>query len=127
MSNNPIDSSNIAAEATNVSVPAKTISRDHLLADIRSGRRLERVVDNIKQFLDMQVDKVEHTLGQCEATIEKDRMLQKRLAEFEKEKHQWSQTRMFEIERLSAAGDELAKAWAQLENERRQFLDSKRK
>ena len=107
--------------------PAKVISRDQLLTDIRSGRRLERVVDSVKLFLEMQVDKIEQTLGQCEAAVENERQLQKRLAEFEKEKHQWNQTRMSEIERLSAAGDELSKAWAQLEVERRQFLDSKTK
>ena len=105
--------------------PAKVISRDQLLTDIRSGRRLERVVDSVKLFLEMQVDKIEQTLGQCEAAVENERQLQKRLAEFEKEKHQWNQTRMSEIERLSVAGDELAKAWAQLEVERRQFLDSR--
>ena len=116
---------NSPAETAGEPAPAKTATRDQLLTDIRSGRRLERVIESVKLFLAMQVDKVEQTLAQCDAAVEKERSLQMRLAEFEKEKHQWNQTRMLEIERLSAAGDELAKAWAQLEVERRQVLDSK--
>ena len=61
----------------------------------------------------------------CEAAVESERQLQERLAKFEEEKHQWNKTREAEIASLSTAGDELAKAWAQLETERRQFLDSK--
>ena len=127
MSDKTIDTLNISTtEIAGGLSPVKAVSRDLLLADIRSGRRLERVVDSIKLFLEIQVDKIEQTLGQCEAAVENERQLQKRLAEFEKEKHQWNQTRMSEIERLSAAGDELTKAWTQLEVERRQFLDSKK-
>ena len=127
MSDKTIDTLNISTtEIAGGSSPVKAVSRDLLLADIRSGRRLERVVDSIKLFLEIQVDKIEQTLGQCEAAVENERQLQKRLAEFEKEKHQWNQIRMSEIERLSAAGDELTKAWTQLEVERRQFLDSKK-
>lgn len=127
MSDKTIDTLNISTtEIAGGLSPVKAVSRDLLLADIRSGRRLERVVDSIKLFLEIQVDKFEQTLAQCEAAVENERQLQKRLAEFEKEKHQWNQTRMSEIERLSAAGDELTKAWTQLEVERRQFLDSKK-
>ena len=126
MSDKTIDITKISTtEVVGSSSPAKTVTRDQLLTDIRSGRRLERVVDSIKSFLEMQVGKIEQTLAQCEAAVEKERLLQQRLAEFENEKHQWQQTRMSEIERLSAASDELAKAWGQLEVERRKCLDSK--
>ena len=100
-------------------------SRDQMLADIRSGRRLERVVESIRSFLDVQVEKVDQTLASCEAAVQKDKQLRKRLAEFQEEKHQWDQIREAEIARLSITGDELAKAWIQLETERRKFLDSK--
>ena len=126
MSEKTIDISKITKTEVAVgSSSAKTVTRDQLLTDIRSGRRLERVVDSIKHFLEAQVGKIEQTLAQCDAAVENDRLLQQRLAEFEKEKHEWNQMRMSEIERLSAAGDELAKAWGQLEVERRKFLDSK--
>jgi len=126
MSEKTIDiSKTTTAEVAGGSSSAKTVTRDQLLTDIRSGRRLERVVDSVKHFLEMQVGKIEETLAQCDAAVENERLLQQRLAEFEKEKHQWQQTRMSEIERLSAAGDELTKAWEQLEGERRKFLDSK--
>ena len=100
-------------------------SRDQMLADIRTGRRLERVVESIKRFLEVQVEKVDQTIISCEAAVREDRRLRKRLAEFQEEKHQWDQNREAEIARLSIASDELAKAWAQLETERRKFLDSK--
>ena len=103
----------------------KPVLRDELLADIRSGRRLERIVDSIKHFLDMQVAKIDQTLAGCKAAVENDQRLQQRLAEFQEEKHQWAKTREAEIARLSIAGDELTKAWTQLETERRQFLDTK--
>lgn len=101
------------------------MARDQMLADIRSGRRLERLVDNIKHFLENQVAKIDQTLAGCEAAVDNDRRFQKRLAEFQEEKHKWAKTREAEITRLSIAGDELAKAWTQLEGERRKFLDSK--
>jgi len=127
MSEKTIDISKVSTTGiVGGSASAKTVTRDQLLTDIRSGRRLERVVDSIKHFLEMQVGKIEETLAQCDAAVENERLLQQRLAEFEKEKHQWQQTRMSEIERLSSAGDELTKAWEQLEVERRKFLDSKR-
>jgi len=114
---------------TSESSPAKTqgepVARDQMLADIRSGRRLERLVDNIKHFLENQVAKIDQTLAGCEAAVDSDRRFQQRLAEFQEEKHQWAKTREAEIARLTIAGDELTKAWEQLENERRNFIDSK--
>jgi hypothetical protein len=101
------------------------ISRDQVLADIRSGRRLEKIVASIRNFLEIQVSRVEETIEQCEAAVENDIRIQERLAEFEKEKRAWDETRKLEIARLSAAGDELSKAWEKLESDRRQFLDSK--
>jgi len=109
----------------NVRPQAKGVARDQLLSDIRSGRRLERIVESIRHFLEMQVSKVEDTLVQCEAAVENDRRLHQKMAEFQQEKHQWNETRKLEVQRLSAAGDELAKAWEQLEAERRKFVDSK--
>ena len=126
MSDTTIENSKVTTADPSLAIPQeKPISRDQQLADIRSGRRLERVVDSIKHFLEMQVTKIEQTLAGCEAAVENDRRLQQRQAEFQEEKHQWAKTREIEITRLSIAGDELAKAWAQLETERRKFLDSK--
>ena len=120
-----VNSKVTTAEPSLANPQEKPVSRDQMLAEIRSGRRVERIVVNIKHFLEMQVARIDQTLTGCEAAVENDRRLQQRLAEFEEEKHQWAKTREAEIARLSIAGDELAKAWAQLETERRQFLDSK--
>ena len=100
-------------------------SRDQMLVDIRSGRRLDRIVASIQNFLEMQVSRVEDTISQCEAAVENDIRIQERMAKFEKEKRAWDESRKQEIARLSQASDELAKAWEKLETERRQFLDLK--
>ena len=126
MSDPTIVNSKVKTAAASSAIPQEMPeARDEMLSGIRSGRRLERVVDNIKHFLETQVLKIEQTLAGCEAAVANEGRIQQRLAEFQEEKHNWAKTREAEIARLSIAGDELAKAWAQLETERRQFLDSK--
>lgn len=120
-----IDNQNSSSEQIGAS-EAK-VSRDQMLVDIRSGRRLERIVASIQNFLEMQVSKVDDTISQCEMAVENDIRVQARLADFEQEKRAWDENRKQEITRLSQASDELAKAWEKLETERRQFLDSKSK
>lgn len=105
--------------------PAAETSRDQMLVDLRSGRRLDRIVASIQNFLEMQVSRVEDTIAQCEAAVENDIRVQERMAKFEKEKREWDESRKQEIARLSQASDELAKAWEKLETERRQFVDLK--
>lgn len=121
----PENSESAAIELTDGLSQVKVEALDQMLSDIRSGRRLERIVDSIKHFLDIQVSNVEQVLKQCEAAVDNDRRLKKLFVDFEKEKHQWSQARQAEIERLSIAGDKLIQGWVDLEAERRQFLDFK--
>jgi len=99
--------------------------RDQVLSDIRAGRRLERITSSVQSFLEVQVSKVNAALEQCEAAVKNDRLVADRLADFEKEKRVWESARDTEIKRLSVASDELAKAWTQLETERRSLADKK--
>jgi hypothetical protein len=116
---------NQIAQPSGSTAPETENSRDQMLVDIRSGRRLDRIVASIQNFLEMQVSRVEDTISQCEAAVENDIRIQERMAKFEKEKRAWDESRKQEIARLSQASDELAKAWEKLETERRQFLDLK--
>ena len=95
------------------------MSLDRTLTEIRSGRRLEKIVDSIENFLNSQITRLEKAMAECNASIENDRIVQRILSEFEVEKAAWEESRQAEILRLQAAGEELVKGWEKLEDERR--------
>lgn len=92
---------------------------ERTLAEIRSGRRLEKIVASIQSFLNSQVARLDKSIAECNRAIENDRIVQNILADFETEKLAWEKDRQAEIARLQAAGEELIKGWEQLESERR--------
>jgi hypothetical protein len=98
-------------------------SLDRTLVEIRSGRRLEKIVSSIQSFLLSQVTRLETALEECSRAVENDRIVQQILADFESEKQAWEVNRQAEILRLTAAGEELIRGWEQLENERRKWSD----
>ena len=100
-------------------------ARDQVLTDIRSGRRLDKIVSSIENFLSNQVSKLEQALADCEQAVENDRIVQEILDRHEREKEAWEQARQMELERLNAAGEELARAWEKLEEERRNWLENR--
>ncbi len=102
--------------ASEVSFPS---SLDRTLTEIRSGRRLEKVVASIEGFLNSQVARLDQAIAECNQSIENDRIVQKILADFEIEKAAWENSRQAEILRLQAAGEELIRGWEKLEDERR--------
>lgn len=91
---------------------------DQTLTEIRSGRRLERVVSSIESFLTSQVARLDKAIEECNAAVENDNIVKRILADFEKEKAAWDECRQREILRLQRAGEELIKGWEQLEIER---------
>jgi hypothetical protein len=94
-------------------------SLDRTLTEIRSGRRLEKIVKSIESFLHSQITRLEKAMAECNQSIENDRIVQRILAEFELEKAAWEESRQAEILRLQLAGEELIKGWEKLEEERR--------
>ena len=100
------------------SVPNPT-SLDRTLTEIRSGRRLEKIVASIQSFLNSQVTRLDKAMAECNRSAENDRIVQRILTEFEVEKAAWEESRQAEILRLQAAGEDLIKGWQKLENERR--------
>ncbi len=102
----------------------ETRTLDRTLLAIRSGRDLEKVCASVESFLVSQLARLEDAINQCQMAKENDRIVKQVLGEFESKKRDWENQRAAEISRLTQASDRLAKGWAQLENERRQWLDS---
>ncbi len=98
-------------------------SLDQTLIEIRSGRRLEKVVASIENFLNGQIDRLDKALDACQTAEKNDKVLQNVLAEFEAEKKLWEQQKDAELIRIKQAGDRLADGWKELERERRRLLD----
>lgn len=108
-----------------VSMVESSQLRDQVLNEIRSGRRLEKIVGSIESFLNHQIEKLEQAVAECEAAAENDRIVKEILKRHEEEKKLWEEERQAETLRLSHAGEELIKAWDKLEDERRHWLDSR--
>ena len=100
-------------------------SLDRTLNEIRSGRRLEKIVSSIESFLHSQVTRLNAALDECNQAVENDRIVQKILADFELEKQAWEANRQAEILRLQEAGEELIRGWDQFEEARRQWSDER--
>lgn len=92
------------------------------LAELRSGRRLEKVAASIESFLLSQVARVEKSLAECEAAVGQNQVVQRILADFERQKEVWERERQAEIKRLFDASEKLARGWKQLEDERQKWI-----
>lgn len=101
-------------------------ARDKILNEIRSGRRLDKIVSSIENFLNNQVEKLEQAIEECEKSAGNDRIVQEILKRHEDEKRMWEEERQSETIRLSQAGEELIKAWGQLEEERRTWMENRK-
>ena len=117
-----VEDNNCSNDFDSISRPVSGTSPaplERTLAEIRSGRRLEKIVASIQSFLNSQVARLDKSIAECNRAIENDRIVQNILADFETEKLAWEKDRQAEIARLQAAGEELIKGWEQLESERR--------
>ena len=101
-------------------------SLDRTLVEIRSSRRLEKIVASIEGFLSGQITRLDKSLDQIKLVADNDKILQRVLADFENEKKAWEDQRQAEMQRLQMAGDKLIDGWKQLESERRKWLDQDR-
>ncbi|MEL7497477.1 MAG: hypothetical protein AAFN77_07695 [Planctomycetota bacterium] len=104
---------------------SNTKMRDQILNEIRSGRRLEKIVSSIENFLNHQVEKLEQAMAEVDRAAENDRIVKDILRRHEDEKRLWEEERQTETIRLSQAGDELIKAWDKLEEDRRNWVESR--
>ena len=100
-------------------------SLDRTLSEIRSGRRLEKIVSSIESFLLSQITRLDTALEECNRAVEDDKCVQRMLADFQLEKQAWEVNRQSEVQRLSTAGEELTRGWEQLEEERRKWSDER--
>ncbi len=100
-------------------------SLDRTLTEIRSGRRLEKIVTSIENFLHNQILRLDKALDEFRLAQNNEKILQKILKDFETEKLQWDEARNSEILRLSDASEKLIEGWQQLEDERRNWLDER--
>jgi hypothetical protein len=100
-------------------------SLDRTLTEIRSGRRLEKIAASIQSFLESQFSRLESALIDVQSAEENDKILQRILADFEKEKRTWEEQRQAEILRLQNASEQLISGWQQLEDERRKWMDER--
>ena len=98
---------------------------DQTLSEIRSGRRLEKLVASIQGFLNGQVARLDKALDECQAAVDNDRIMRTVLASFETEKKQWQEKCEAESKRLKAEGLKLAEGWKELEDQRRKLLDER--
>ncbi len=97
-------------------------SLDRSLAELRTGRRLEQVAAGIETFLLSQITRIEASLEQCQASIGQNQIVQRVLADFEKQKIEWEEQRQLESKRLFEAGEKLIRGWEQLESDRQEWL-----
>lgn len=92
------------------------------LAELRSGRRLEKVAASIESFLLSQIARLEKSLAECEAAVGQNQVVQRILTDFERQKEAWERERQAEIKRLFEASEKLARGWKQLEDERQKWI-----
>lgn len=111
----------MSLSTSDISNTRNSTSRDHLLTEIRSGRRLEKIASSIESFLNNQIERIEKALSACEAAAENDRVVQKIMADFELEKRTWEEEREAEVQRLKKAGEDLIVAWEKLETEQKNW------
>lgn len=123
---NEITTSAPKTNESSSTMPSSSGTRDKILNEIRSGRRLDKIVSSIENFLNNQVEKLEQAIEECERSAENDRIVQEILKRHEDEKRMWEEERQSETIRLSQAGEELIKAWGQLEEERRAWMENRK-
>ena len=97
-------------------------SLDRSLAELRTGRRLEQVAASIETFLLSQVARIEESLELCQTSVGQNQIVQRILADFEKQKVEWEEQRQSESRRLYEAGERLIRGWEQLETDRQEWL-----
>jgi hypothetical protein len=115
-----------ANETPGLSIPCdQDLALDRTLSEIRSGRRLEKLIASIQGFLNGQVARLEKALDECQAAVDNDRIMRTVLANFETEKKVWQERCDAEANRLKLVGEKLAEGWKELEDERRKLLDER--
>lgn len=100
-------------------------SLDRSLTELSSGRRLEKITSSIEGFLLNQIARLNKSLDKCKQAVDQDKIVQRIMSDFERQKLVWEKERQTEIKRLVEAGDNLILGWKQLEQERQAFLSER--
>ena len=124
-SSNPHEPGSAPVDFPMYEVAAQSPSLDRTLTEIRSGRRLEKIVKSIENFLHSQISRIDKAVEECRLAENNDQILQKIRKDFEQEKLEWEETRNSESLRLIEASDKLIEGWKALEDERRSWLDER--
>ena len=123
---NTVESSADAAPAIAVSPSEAIVSSapqlDRSLGELRSARRLEKLTASIESFLLSQIGRIQKSLQQCKEAVDQNQVVQRILADFDRQKEAWELERHTEIQRLFAASEKLVQGWKQLEDERQAWL-----
>lgn len=98
---------------------------DQTLDEIRTGRRLEKIVSCIENFLQSQIIRLDEGLHECKRLIENDKIVKQILSDCQREKQVWESEKENQIQRLELANKKLAQGWEDLENERRKWIDQR--
>ena len=102
--------------------PNSNQSLDRTLGELKSGRRLEKVIASIESFLFNQVTRIEESLAICQAAVKENEIVQRIILDHETQKEIWEKDRQAEIQRLFEASEKLARGWKQLEEEKQNWL-----
>lgn len=120
------DNEALANEMASHAIPRdEDLALDRKLSEIRSGRRLEKLVASIQGFLNGQVARLEKGLDECQAAADNDQIMRTLLASFETQKRDWQEKCDAESRRLSLVGETLAEGWKELEDQRRKLQDER--
>jgi hypothetical protein len=88
---------------------------------LESMRRLRAVTRRIEAFFGAQVQKLTDAMRQLE-NMQAEYEAAKRLSvDLDQQRSAWREERDFEVRRLEAANEALAKSWTELEQQRREF------
>jgi len=100
---------------------------DRSLVELRSGRRLEKATISIESFLLNHVARLNKALDHCQLAVDQNKILQRVMADFQRQKAQWEIERQTELRRLFEASEKLAAGWKNLEAERQNLMAERRR
>ena len=84
-----------------------------------ASRRLQTVSQRLRAFLQQKLKQFEAVSRQCETIVTQRESLRRLQEEVLREKEEWEQRRLGQIEEIRAEEDRLIEAWQKLEDEQR--------
>lgn len=91
----------------------------------RVSERLHGLSQKIASFIELQFQRLEQTLRQCQHATELETQAQQRMHDVESRQRQWEEKRKAEMLKLTQEQQQLAEAWQKLESEQRDFASQR--